>query len=104
MGKLEKEELKKAIDKYEAVEWFIQKGIVTLGTSRDNVCIHYLLWHSFSDVGRTKFIQGLYFHVKAKAAFEGLKEPKHLRVMINYGEELNEYGRLGYVLDSTYIP
>ena len=64
----------------------------------------YLLWHSLNDSGKVKFVKGLFFHLQAKAAFDGQAKPEKLRIMIDYGEELNEYGRLGVMLHSVFVP
>ena len=99
-----KEEMEKAIEKFNGVEWFLNKGIVSYGSSKDNVCIHYLLWHSLNDSGKVKFVKGLFFHLQAKAAFDGQAKPEKLRIMIDYGEELNEYDRLGIMFHSVFVP
>ena len=104
MKTFNKEELEKAIEKINGVEWFLNKGIVSYGTSKDNVCIHYLLWHSLNDSGKVKFVKGLFFHLQTKTALEGQKKPEKLRIMIDYGEELNEYERMGIMLHSIFVP
>ena len=86
----DKKELEKAIEKFNGVEWFLDKRLVSYGSSKDNVCIHYLLWHSLNDSGKVKFVKGLFFHLQAKAAFDGQAKPEKLRIMIDYGELKNK--------------
>lgn len=104
MNTFDKKDLDKAIEKINGVQYFVDKGIVKYGSSLDNICIHYLLWHSFNDKGRLKLVKGLYFFLKTKAAFEGKKEPDKLRVMIDYGEEVNEYEKMGINLFAIFVP
>ncbi|MBQ7349734.1 MAG: hypothetical protein IJW56_02485 [Bacteroides sp.] len=104
MKTLDKKDLDKAINKVYGVQYCLDKGIISHGSAMDNISIHFLLWHSLSEIGRVKFVGGIHFYLKVKAAQVGKKEPDKIRVMVDYGEEMNEYGKIGVHLIGIFIP
>lgn len=93
------EQLRNGLEKGKTMERLENLSIIAVDADNNNVCIHYLMFHSFSSRGLVKFVNGLFFYLKLKRAMNQLPsvpEPV-MTVFVNYGSAPNRYGKTGMI-------
>lgn len=102
MNNMKKGRLETAANRYNAVQMLIDKGIISVDTDKNQVIIHYLLWHSYSESGINKMLYSIWFWIMERAAYNGTKVKElTFDVSVNYTEP-NEYHDTGIMEVGQY--
>lgn len=102
--KFEKQK-KAGIDKIIAFQKWEKDGIITVALEHMRIEVNFLLWHSFSTKGLVKLCGSLAFYLKTKRAYEGMvTNDDFITIIVNYGNDPNEYGKLGLVETVRFHP
>lgn len=91
------EQLRNGLAKGMAMERLERLSIIAVDDDNSNACIHYLMFHSLSNQGLVKFTNSLFFYLKLKRAMKGISDDPTMTVFVNYGSQINQYGKRGMV-------
>lgn len=97
----------KIIEKVNGADFLIKKGLLIFYYEKESLIINYLIWHSLSSVGKAKFCNSLYFLFQLRHAMDYgrvFPENKDLKIIVDYGDEPNDYEKQGYQHLVNYNP
>ena len=108
--KVEKKKFKKhvkvGVDKIAALQQWVDAGTLVMNQEEKKVSVHYLIWHLWNSKGLVKLCNALYFYMNEKLVIDGQPEEKEefLTIWVDYGNDENEYGKMGLVKMLLFHP